>query len=404
MAFDYDQYIRGKLPTSGARVHLRHRVQVHPARRRHLKLNRDDIAMVSGSGAPRASPATWTSTRCTPPTGGRSICHRLKWQSRQARPRGQRRRDATRSAEPLHPRLPQEHHITCSSSIITYGMTGPVLPTTHPATWPPRCRTATSTRPSTSGTGEGRERASCPRHRYHRRARQLIIDAMQHKGSRGRDHQRMPTTHGRRNKSRARRHAPVDEGHLHPAVAFDKLRGENRRKFPMGVLYKKEGSRVLRELLRLVGRLKKQREGGRRTHEQRYEIRFPAPAGRGDPGWRHLPEAGPSSTEERGAEPVVRPAAAAPPSRRSSSRQDDQLPKGDRDRLMLALTQEACMKYYKDIKRTALLMWTRTSSRRSPKDVQVLRLPIIRTASEEIGKASWRTSWPSAPSRPPRDR
>jgi len=34
-------------------------------------------------------------------------------------------------------------------------------------------------------------------------------------------------------------------------------------------------------------------------------------------------------------------------------RQDDRLPQGDRDRLMLALTQEACSKYYKTSSRPA---------------------------------------------------
>ncbi|KRT72582.1 MAG: pyruvate ferredoxin/flavodoxin oxidoreductase, partial [Deltaproteobacteria bacterium CSP1-8] len=56
--------------------------------------------------------------------------------------------------------------------------------------------------------------------------------------------------------------------------------------------------------------------------------------------------------------------------------------------LQLSLTQESCSKYYKDIKPNGILLVDEDFVRDIPKgDFQVIRLPIIRTASEEIGKA-----------------
>jgi 2-oxoglutarate ferredoxin oxidoreductase subunit gamma len=63
-------------------------------------------------------------------------------------------------------------------------------------------------------------------------------------------------------------------------------------------------------------------------------------------------------------------------------------PKATAIDLMLALTQEACTKYYKDIKSTGTLLVDEDFVKEIPKgSFKVVRLPIIRTASEEIGKA-----------------
>jgi len=63
-------------------------------------------------------------------------------------------------------------------------------------------------------------------------------------------------------------------------------------------------------------------------------------------------------------------------------------PKATEIDMMLALTQEACSKYYKDIKPNGTLLVDEDFVKEVPKGTfKVIRLPIIRTASEEIGKA-----------------
>jgi 2-oxoglutarate ferredoxin oxidoreductase subunit gamma len=63
-------------------------------------------------------------------------------------------------------------------------------------------------------------------------------------------------------------------------------------------------------------------------------------------------------------------------------------PKATEIDLMLALTPEACMKYYKDIKPDGTLLVDEDFVKEVPKGTfKVVRLPVIRTASEEIGKA-----------------
>jgi len=63
-------------------------------------------------------------------------------------------------------------------------------------------------------------------------------------------------------------------------------------------------------------------------------------------------------------------------------------PKATEIDLMLALTPEACLKYYKDIKPNGILLVDEDFVKETPKGTfKVVRLPIIRTASEEIGKA-----------------
>jgi len=63
-------------------------------------------------------------------------------------------------------------------------------------------------------------------------------------------------------------------------------------------------------------------------------------------------------------------------------------PKATAIDLMLALTQEACTKYYKDIKDGGILLVDEDFVREIPEGgFKVIRLPIIRTASEVIGKA-----------------
>ncbi|MDA8122511.1 MAG: 2-oxoacid:acceptor oxidoreductase family protein [Deltaproteobacteria bacterium] len=56
--------------------------------------------------------------------------------------------------------------------------------------------------------------------------------------------------------------------------------------------------------------------------------------------------------------------------------------------LQLSLTQESCTKYYKDIKDTGTLLVDEDFVKDIPKGkFKVISMPIIRTASEEIGKA-----------------
>ncbi|MBE0603266.1 MAG: 2-oxoacid:acceptor oxidoreductase family protein [Deltaproteobacteria bacterium] len=63
-------------------------------------------------------------------------------------------------------------------------------------------------------------------------------------------------------------------------------------------------------------------------------------------------------------------------------------PKATSIDLMLALTQESCSKYFKDIKEGGTLLVDEDYVRDVPGgNFEVIRLPIIRTASERIGKA-----------------
>ena len=63
-------------------------------------------------------------------------------------------------------------------------------------------------------------------------------------------------------------------------------------------------------------------------------------------------------------------------------------PKATAIDLQLSLTQEACTKYYKDVKGTGTLLVDEDFVKDVPAGTfKVIRLPIIRTASEEIGKA-----------------
>lgn len=63
-------------------------------------------------------------------------------------------------------------------------------------------------------------------------------------------------------------------------------------------------------------------------------------------------------------------------------------PKAQQIDLQLSLTQESCTKYYKDLKPTGTLLVDEDFVREVPKgSFRVISLPIIRTASEEIGKA-----------------
>ncbi|MCL5966626.1 MAG: 2-oxoacid:acceptor oxidoreductase family protein [Deltaproteobacteria bacterium] len=63
-------------------------------------------------------------------------------------------------------------------------------------------------------------------------------------------------------------------------------------------------------------------------------------------------------------------------------------PKAQAIDLQLSLTQESCTKYYKDLKQTGTLLVDEDFVREIPRGLfKVVKLPIIRTASEEIGKA-----------------
>ena len=63
-------------------------------------------------------------------------------------------------------------------------------------------------------------------------------------------------------------------------------------------------------------------------------------------------------------------------------------PKATSIDLQLSLTQESCTKYYKDLKPDGTLLVDEDFVREIPKGTfKVIKLPIIRTASEEIGKS-----------------
>jgi len=63
-------------------------------------------------------------------------------------------------------------------------------------------------------------------------------------------------------------------------------------------------------------------------------------------------------------------------------------PKATAIDLQLSLTQESCNKYYKDLKPNGTLLVDSDFVQEIPKgSFKVVKLPIIRTASEEIGKA-----------------
>jgi 2-oxoglutarate ferredoxin oxidoreductase subunit gamma len=63
-------------------------------------------------------------------------------------------------------------------------------------------------------------------------------------------------------------------------------------------------------------------------------------------------------------------------------------PKATAIDLMLSLTQEAASKYYKDVKEGGTILLDEDFVKEPPKgNFRIIRLPIIRTAAEEIGKA-----------------
>jgi 2-oxoglutarate ferredoxin oxidoreductase subunit gamma len=63
-------------------------------------------------------------------------------------------------------------------------------------------------------------------------------------------------------------------------------------------------------------------------------------------------------------------------------------PKAQAIDLQLSLTQESCTKYYKDLKPGGTLLVDEDFVKDIPKgSFKVIKMPIIRTASEEIGKA-----------------
>jgi 2-oxoglutarate ferredoxin oxidoreductase subunit gamma len=63
-------------------------------------------------------------------------------------------------------------------------------------------------------------------------------------------------------------------------------------------------------------------------------------------------------------------------------------PKAQGIDLQLSLTQESCTRYYKDIKSGGILLVDEDFVRDIPEgDFKVIKLPIIRTATEQIGKS-----------------
>jgi 2-oxoglutarate ferredoxin oxidoreductase subunit beta len=166
MAFNYDQYIRGgKLPhiwcpgcTYG--IVFKSLLRVVDA----LKLNRDDIALVSGIGCASRLPG-YVDFNTLHTTHGRALGFATG--IKMAKPD---KHVLVVSGDGDATAIGGNHFIhACRRNIdITvlvfnnyiYGMTPP---RPRPATWPPRCRTATSTRPSTSRNWRrARGRASWP--------------------------------------------------------------------------------------------------------------------------------------------------------------------------------------------------------------------------------------------------
>ena len=150
-----------------------------------------------------------------------------------------------------------------------YGMTGgqysPTTPSGHLATTMPYGNIDTSFNIPELAKGAGASFVARGTAYHAAGLDRLIIEAIQHKGlSVVEIINACPTTHGRRNKFKS----PTDmllwmKDTFIPAVAFDKLPPEKTAgKFPMGVLYKKEGlPEYCENYYGLVERLKKQREG-----------------------------------------------------------------------------------------------------------------------------------------------
>ncbi len=150
-----------------------------------------------------------------------------------------------------------------------YGMTGgqysPTTPSGHLATTMPYGNIDTSFNIPELAKGAGASFVARGTAYHAAGLDKLIAEAMQHKGlSVVEIINACPTTHGRRNKFKS----PTDmllwmKDTYIPAVAFDKLPPEKTAgKFPMGVLFKKEGvPEYCETYYGLVERLKKQREG-----------------------------------------------------------------------------------------------------------------------------------------------
>ena len=275
MAFNYDQYIRGgKLPhiwcpgcTYG--IVFKSILRVVDT----LKLNRDDIAMVSGIGCASRLPG-YVDFNTLHTAHGRALPFATGL--KMAKPD---KHVLVVSGDGDATAIGGNHFIhACRRNIditvlvfnnFIYGMTGgqhsPTTPSGHLASTMPYGNVDPSFNIPELAKGAGASFVARGTAYHAAGLDRLISDAMQHKGlSVVEIINACPTTHGRRNKFKS----PTDmllwmKDTFIPAVAFDKLPPEKTAgKFPMGVLFKKEGAPEYCETYYgLVERLKKQREG-----------------------------------------------------------------------------------------------------------------------------------------------
>lgn len=123
---------------------------------------------------------------------------------------------------------------------------------------------------------------------------------------------------------------------------------------------------------------------------ERYELRFSGSGGQG------MILAGIIMAEAaiRDGKNAVQSQSYGPESRGGASRSEVIIsnggidyPKATRIDAMLALTQEACDKYYKDIKKDGILLVDSDEVKNLPEgDFKVYSYPIIRSARDEVGK------------------
>jgi len=275
MSFEYGQYIRGgKLPhiwCPGCTYGIVFKSILRAVD--SLKLAKDDIAMVSGIGCASRLPG-YVDFNTLHTTHGRALPFATG--IKMAKPD---KHVLVVSGDGDATAIGGNHFIhACRRNIdltvlvfnnYIYGMTGgqysPATPTGHMAATMPYGNVDSPFDIPALAKGAGASfvaRGTA----YHATALdKLIVDAIQHKGlSVVEIINACPTTHGRRNKFKS----PTDmllwmKDTFLPAAAFEKLPPEKTAgKFPMGVLYRKEGvPEYCSTYYGLVDRLKKQGEG-----------------------------------------------------------------------------------------------------------------------------------------------
>src|SRR3990170_4835534 len=396
--------VREAAPHLVPRLHLRDRLQVAPPGRRlaedpqgrHRARLRDRVRIAASGVRGLEHAAHYPRPRASVRDGAED------GKAGQEGPRGQRGRRRHRDrGEPLHPRLPPQHrhhshraeqfHLRHDRRAAftdharrAYGNHDAVRQH-RPDLQHPRAGEGRGS--DVGGAGDGVPRPG-PRQADHRRHRtQGTVGA--------RDHQRLshdprapeqvPEPHG---------HAFVDEGYGASRFGLRKAPSrKDRRQVSHGGSLQERGSGVFRDLLR-DGRAPSEAERGEGgvTMSGRYEIRFSGSGGQG------LILAGVIFAEAATIYDkinAVQSQSYGPEARGGASKAEViiseeviDFPKATAIDLQLSLTQESCNKYYKDIKPGGILLVDEDFVRDIPQgNFKVIKLPIIRTASEEIGKA-----------------